>query len=121
MRSYSFYRVESSLRERVTTEHPEDAHPSAPRYAVLLYGLQRVKGAARRISARRGEHRGEVPAVESNKSRDCLLRRHGPLQSSRPAPDRAAAPAQRLAELLPQLLERSLSRRRPRRHHDVQV
>jgi hypothetical protein len=105
----------------VTTEHPEDAHQNAPRYAVLLYGLQRVEGAARRISARRGQHGGEVPAVKSNKSRAHLLRRHGPLQSNRPAPDRAADPAQRLAELLPKLLERSLSSGRPRRHHEVQV
>src|SRR5215218_8556992 len=56
IRSHSSYRVESSLRERVATEHPEDAHENALRYAVLLYGLQRVKGAARRISARRGKH-----------------------------------------------------------------
>ncbi|MCD6054436.1 MAG: hypothetical protein K0Q96_1628 [Rubrobacteraceae bacterium] len=105
----------------MTTEHPEDAHKNAPRYAVLLYGLQRVKGAARRIPARRGQHGGEVPAVESNKSRAHLLRRHGQLQSNRPAPDRATDPAQRLAELIPQLVERRLSRRRPRRHHEIQV
>ena len=105
----------------MTTEHPEDAHKNALWYAVLLYGLQRVKGAARRIPARRGQHGGEVPAVESDKSRARPSRGHGQLQSNRPAPDRAANPAQRLAELLPQLLERSLSRSGSRRHHEVKV
>src|SRR5215211_6410335 len=51
MRFYSSYGVESSLGERVTTEHPEDAHVNALRYAVLLYGLQRVQRAARGKSA----------------------------------------------------------------------
>src|SRR5215207_8908170 len=68
IRSYSSYGVESSPRERVATEHPEDAHEGALKHAVLLYGLQRVQGAARRISASRREHGGEVGAVEPDQS-----------------------------------------------------
>src|SRR5215211_2115050 len=119
IRSYSSYWVESSPRERVATQHPHDAHEDAPRYAVFLYGLQRVQGAARCISARRRQHGGEVGTVEPNKSYARPSQKHIP-PSNRPAPDRAADLAQRLTELFPKLLKRRLGGRWLSRHHEVQ-
>src|SRR5215208_2823421 len=119
IRSYSSYGVESSLGERVTTEHPEDARIYAPRYAVPLYGLQRVQGATRGESAGRWEHGGEVGAVQSYQPYARPSQGYGP-PSSRPAPGRADL-AQRLAELCPELLEASIGRRLPRRHYEVEV
>src|SRR5215204_1972539 len=110
IRSYSSYGVASSLGERVTTEHPEDAHIYAPRYAVPLYGLQRVQGATRGESAGRWEHGGEVGAVQSYQPYARHSQGYGP-PSSRPAPGRADL-AQRLAELCPELLAAGIGLRR---------
>src|SRR5215203_4642912 len=112
--SYSSYRVESSSGERVTTEHPEDAHEDAPRHAVFFYGLQRVQRAARCISAGCREQGGEVGAVELDQPYARLSHRHAP-PSNRPG--RLAYPAERFVELRTELLEGRLSGGRFRRHH----
>src|SRR5918994_6379334 len=88
MRSYSFDRVETSPGERVTTEHPEDAHEQAFQDAVFLSGLHGVERATRFIAAGRRQHGGEEPAVDLDQAYEQL-----PHRNRRQPGRRSAVPA----------------------------
>src|SRR3712207_6007952 len=118
---YSLYRVESSLRERVTAQHSPGSHKATSQQAILLYCLKRVERAARREPARRWQQGGDKSSVTLDQSDADPLQEHSLPRLGYSDLAGFAELAQRSDELLAQLSKIGRCRRRPRRHHDVQV
>jgi hypothetical protein len=104
----------------VTAQQTPGSHESAPQQTILLYGLERVERTARRKPAGGRQHGGDDSSVDLDRS-DANFLEHGLPQLSFLYLVGLAEFAERPVELLAQLSKSCRRRRRPCRHHEIQI